>query len=179
MKKILFALVTLLLSASTTFAQKWSVDHFTVATDRVATVYLTNENGQLMVKNIRAIVNPTYDKYGRLTGGSLDNRGGLMLTPPIKPGLWEKDGSGNIVPVNFSHNSGCSSNTALVYIIEGYVQPNGSINFTGREEVLEFSYTFNPSDWVRRYPNGSYEIPNFCLPVQVTKDYGSSRYFGK
>ncbi len=186
MKKIFFFLLFILpLFASASLlpipvtSSKWSVDSFSVGRDRVARVYLVNEIGQTMIKNVRAVVNPKYNQYGQLVDGSTDNRGGLMLTPPIRPGVWEKDGSGNIVPVNFSHNSGCGTSTALVYIIEGYWSLDGkSITYTGREETVEFG-TFNPMDWVRQYQVGSYEIPNFCLPVQVTKDYSSARYFGK
>jgi len=178
MKKI-FLLFALAITVFTATAQKWSVDHFEVNQSRMATVYLINEKGEVMVKNIRVFVNPTYNQRGQLVGGSLDNRGGIMLTPPIRPGIWETDGSGNRVAVNFGYNTGCSSNTALVYIIEGYVQPNGSIDFSGREETVEFSSTFNPADWVRQYSPDSYTIPYFCLPVQVTKHYASASYFGK
>ena len=177
MKKIFFLIF--LFSASIVNGQKWSVDHFTVGQDRVATVYLINEKGQAMVQNVRTIVNPTYNQYGQLTGGSTDNRGGLMLTPPIRPGVWEKSSNGNIVAVDFNFNSGCGPSQALVYIIEGYIMPDGKIQFEGREETIEFRNTFDPSDWVRKYPVNSYELQNFCLPVQVTKDYGSARYFGK
>ncbi len=179
MKKIFLLFAALVLTVFTATAQKWSVDHFEVNQARMATVYLINEKSEVMVKNLRVFVNPTYNQQGMLTGGSLDNRGGLMLTPPIRPGIWESDGGGNKVPVNFGYNTGCSPNTALVYIIEGYIQSDGSITFSGREETVEFSTTFNSADWVRQYSVDSYTIPYFCLPVQVTKHYASARYFGK
>ncbi len=176
MKKI-FCLIAIFASVSV-FGQKWSVDSISVGRDRVATVYLTNENGQTMIKNIRAIVNPVYNQRGQLEGGNLDGRQGLMLTPPIKPSSWEKDASGNIVSVNFSHNAGSSANEALVYIVEGYYSEGGSIVYKGREETVIFN-AFNPADWVRQYKVNSYEIPNFCIPVSVTKDFNKGTYYGR
>lgn len=169
MKKIIFSLVVMVAS-TTCFAQKWSVHHFEVSPAGIATIYLTNDKGETMVKNIKAIVNPKYNQQGKLTGGATEGRQGLMLNPPIKPASWEKDNSGNWGPVGFSYNIGFESRRCTVYIVEG-----DGVHYDGREQECDTN-AYNPGDWVLNYSYNTYQIPNFCQVVTVRKDMGTMSY---
>jgi hypothetical protein len=169
MKKIIFSLM-LLIATSTCFAQKWSVDHFEVSQNGIATVYLVNDNGETKVVNIKAIVNPQYNTQGKTVGGATQNRQGLMLTPPIKPGGWEKNYYGDWVPVGFSYNMGFYTHTSTIYVIEGSYKADGKLRYDGREQVCNTN-THNPGNWVSQYSYNTFQIPNFYQVVTVSKNW--------
>ena len=174
MKKVFFFLF--FFAAITAYGQKWSVNNFTVSQNGIATVYLVNEKGQNKTVNVRAIINPKYNERGRAISGAVDGRQGIMLTPPIRPANWEKDASGNIVPVGFQYNVGFSPYSGTVYIIEGSWSPDGTkLNYTGREEVCNYS-TPNPAGWISQYTPETYELCNFCLPVGISKRLSDGLY---
>lgn len=177
MKKIFF--VVFFFAAIAASGQKWSVDHFTVNQNGIATVYLTNDKGETKAVNIRAIINPKYNERGQAVSGAVEGRQGIMLTAPIRPGGWEKDARGNISPVGFQYNVGFDAYSATVYIIEGSWSPDGTkLNYTGREEVVNYN-TPNPAGWVSQYAPETYELCNFCLSVSVSKRLSDGLYTAK
>ena len=170
MKKVIFSLVLLVFTA-TSFAQKWEFHHFTVNANGMATVYFTNESGGTMVRSIKAVINHSkYDQSGNLTGGNVQFRDGLMLTPPIRPQAWIKNDNGSISREGFTYNTGFTERTATVLIIEGSLDPNGkTLNYNPREVVCDVT-TWNPGNWVLKYPVNNYEIPNFVQVMTVSKN---------
>lgn len=174
MKKMIFVFVLFAVTLSVN-SQKLSVESFTVNQNGIATVTLSNGS----IRNIRAIINPRYNERGRAVNGAVEGRQGLMLTPPIKPGGWEKDAQGNIVPVGFNYNPGFDAYNGTVYIIEGSWSPDGTkLNYTGREEVVNYN-TPNPAGWVMQYTPETYELPCFCQPVAISKRLSDGLYIAK
>ena len=161
---MLFFLFTSHLSNSQTI----SVDSFKVKVnkDGYATCYLSN--GKQVV--IKAIINPYLDNSGNEKGGSMENRQGLMLTPPIRPGVWEKDGHGKFVVVGFAHNTGFNFKSGTIFIVEGYWNDDhASIIYNGIKQTCYWGDSPDAATWVKQYAQNKYEIPNFVQTVPVTK----------
>ncbi len=169
MKKVLLSLTVIFFFVSTVKSQKWEPVSFTVGEDCMATVTLKNELGQIMTKNIRAI----------LSGKYVENRQGLLLSPPLRPERWEVDkNTEQPVIVNSKCNPGFSIESGCCYgqvcIVEGYyIQGGKAINWSIRNQTVSFA-TFSDS-WLDYYEPYTYKVPNFCMEVSVNKR-GSS-YF--
>jgi hypothetical protein len=172
MKKVLFLLFVSICTQAN--AQKITPDSFTVDKG-IATVYLSNGS----VENIQVLINPG----GSVPNGKLQNRQGLMLTPPFKPGLWEKnvgETPGQHI-VGFQKGQGfryIGGNLAgQIYIIEGlYDATTKSTRYFGRFKECIFVDSPEPIDWVTQYEEGSYVLPNFVQTVNISKDANGS-YF--
>jgi hypothetical protein len=164
MKKIMFVLF-LVANTFATNAQKLSVVNVVVNVEGIATLTLSDGS----TRNIRAIINPTYNQNSKAVGARLTGQA-IMLTPPIKPASWEKDGEGNINPVGFRYNQGFDPYAATVYLVEGTWTSDGkSRSYFGREQVGSWVSTPNPADWVAEYEVNTYKIANFTQTTNVTK----------